>query len=83
MSLEPYPDLPAAGTAEDQDDPVELDEADSRLLHALSRPAPPVVAAVEEQPTPRPAGDALVIDLPTSTGRSLAEYAPATKAVSS
>ena len=26
---------------------------------------------------------ALVIDLPTSTGRSLAEYAPATKAVSS
>ena len=56
MSLEPYPDLPAAGTAEDQDDPVELDEADSRLLHALSRPAPPVVAAVEEQPTPRPAG---------------------------
>ena len=29
------------------------------------------------------AGDALVLDLPTSTGRSLAEYAPATKAVSS
>jgi hypothetical protein len=56
VSLEPYPDLPAAGTGGHSDDPVELDEADSRLLDALSRPAPPVVAAVEEQPVARPAG---------------------------
>ena len=42
-----------------------------------------ILAAGTGVPTPRPAGDALVIDLPTSTGRSLAEYAPATKAVSS
>ncbi len=42
-----------------------------------------ILAAGTGLPTPRPAGDALVLDLPTSTGRSLAEYAPATKAVSS
>lgn len=42
-----------------------------------------ILAAGTGVPTPRPAGDALVLDLPTSTGRSLAEYAPATKAVSS
>jgi hypothetical protein len=42
-----------------------------------------ILAAGTGVPTPRPAGDALVIDLPTSTGRSLAEYAPATKAVTS
>ncbi|MFX0539693.1 hypothetical protein ACQBAT_01805 [Ornithinimicrobium sp. Y1847] len=27
-------------------------------------------------PSPRPAGDALVLDLPVATGRSLTEYAP-------
>jgi transposase len=42
-----------------------------------------ILAAGVGVPTPRPAGDALVIDLPTAAGRSLAEYAPATKAVSS
>ena len=42
-----------------------------------------ILAAGTGVPTPRPAGDALVLDLPTSTGRSLAEYAPATKAASS
>lgn len=42
-----------------------------------------ILAAGTGVPTPRPAGDALVLDLPTTTGRSLAEYAPATKAVSS
>ena len=42
-----------------------------------------ILAAGTGVPPPRPAGDALVLDLPTSTGRSLAEYAPATKAVSS
>jgi transposase len=35
-----------------------------------------ILAAGAGTPTPRPAGDALVIDLPTSAGRSLAEYAP-------
>ena len=66
MSVDPYPDLPAAeppGAAVAR--PVELDEADSRLLAALSRPSSPVVRAVEDQParptsgevvaTPRPA----------------------------
>lgn len=42
-----------------------------------------ILAAGTGVPTPRPAGDALVLDLPTTTGRSLGEYAPATKAVSS
>lgn len=42
-----------------------------------------ILAAGTGVPTPRPAGDALVLDLPTAEGRSLAEYAPATKAVSS
>lgn len=42
-----------------------------------------ILAAGTGVPTPREAGDALVLDLPTSTGRSLAEYAPSTKAVSS
>ena len=42
-----------------------------------------ILAAGTGLPTPRPAGDALVLDLPTATGRSLTEYAPATKAVSS
>ncbi|WP_122263792.1 IS21 family transposase [Ornithinimicrobium cerasi] len=42
-----------------------------------------ILAAGTGVPTPRPAGDALVLDLPTAAGRSLAEYAPATKAVSS
>lgn len=35
-----------------------------------------ILAAGTGVPTPRPAGDALVIDLPTSPGRSLADYAP-------
>jgi transposase len=42
-----------------------------------------ILAAGTGVPTPPAAGDALVLDLPTSTGRSLTEYAPATKAVSS
>lgn len=37
-----------------------------------------ILAAGPGTPTPRPAGDALVIDLPTATGRSLAQYAPTT-----
>jgi transposase len=37
-----------------------------------------ILAAGIGTPAPRPAGAALVIDLPTTTGRSLAEYAPAT-----
>lgn len=37
-----------------------------------------ILAAGAGTPTPRPAGDALVIDLPTSAGRSLTEYTPAT-----
>ena len=36
-----------------------------------------ILAAGTGTPKPRPAGTALVIDLPTSAGRSLAEYAPA------
>ena len=35
-----------------------------------------ILAAGAGTPTPRPAGDALVIDLPVVAGRSLAEYAP-------
>ncbi len=35
-----------------------------------------ILAAGAGTPTPRPAGDTLVIDLPTAAGRSLAEYAP-------
>ena len=35
-----------------------------------------ILAAGAGTPHPRPAGDALVIDLPTAAGRSLAEYAP-------
>ena len=35
-----------------------------------------ILAAGAGTPTPRPAGDALVIDLPTSAGRSLSEYTP-------
>ena len=43
-----------------------------------------ILAAGTGTPQPRPAGAALVIDLPTTAGRSLAEYAPAaTAAVSS
>ena len=43
-----------------------------------------ILAAGTGTPKPRPAGTALVIDLPTTAGRSLAEYAPAvTAAVSS
>lgn len=42
-----------------------------------------ILAAGTGLPTPRPAGEALVIDLPTATGRSLAEYAPTTTAASS
>ena len=43
-----------------------------------------ILAAGTGTPKPRPAGTALVIDLPTTAGRSLAEYAPAaTVAVSS
>lgn len=37
-----------------------------------------ILAAGAGTPTPRPAGDALVIDLPTSAGRSLTEYTPTT-----
>jgi hypothetical protein len=35
-----------------------------------------ILAAGTGTPQPRPAGSALVIDLPTTAGRSLAEYAP-------
>jgi hypothetical protein len=35
-----------------------------------------ILAAGAGTPTPMPAGDALVIDLPVATSRSLAEYAP-------
>ena len=35
-----------------------------------------ILAAGAGTPHPRRAGDALIIDLPTSTGRSLTEYAP-------
>lgn len=44
-----------------------------------------ILAAGTGTPKPRPAGTALVIDLPTTAGRSLAEYAPtgAVAAVSS
>lgn len=42
-----------------------------------------ILAAGAGVPTPRQAGDALVVDLPTSTGRSLTDYAPSTTAVSS
>jgi transposase len=37
-----------------------------------------ILAAGTGTPQPRPAGTALVIDLPTTTGRSLAEYIPTT-----
>ncbi len=37
-----------------------------------------ILAAGAGTPQPRPAGDALVIDLPVSTGRSLSDYAPET-----
>ena len=37
-----------------------------------------ILAAGAGTPHPRHAGDALIIDLPTSTGRSLTEYAPTT-----
>ena len=40
-----------------------------------------ILAAGTGTPQPRPAGTALVIDLPTTAGRSLADYAPATAAV--
>jgi len=39
-----------------------------------------ILAAGTGTPQPRPAGAALVIDLPATAGRSLAEYAPATGA---
>jgi hypothetical protein len=56
---DPYPDLHGAPlsdpTVTDGGDPAdeerpELSEADSRLLDALSQPAPPVVTAVEDAP---------------------------------
>ena len=71
MTSDPYPDLTAPepldqaavgdeGVVEER---PELSEADSRLLAALSRPAPAVVTAVEDQPRatrsaqePAPAG---------------------------
>ena len=40
-----------------------------------------ILAAGAGTPTPRPAGNALVIDLPTSAGRDLSEYTPATAMV--
>ena len=39
-----------------------------------------ILAAGTGTPQPRPAGTALVIDLPTTAGRSLADYAPTTTA---
>ena len=42
-----------------------------------------ILAAGAGVPTPRQAGDALVVDLPTSTGRSLTHSAPRTPAGSS
>lgn len=56
MTPDPYPDLSAteltdpATAAGDAAAPLELDEADSRLLAALTRPAPAVVTAVEDEP---------------------------------
>lgn len=53
VSLDPYPDLPDPVTGTDDAPPVEpleLSEADSRLLAALTQPDPPVVDAVEDQP---------------------------------
>ena len=41
-----------------------------------------ILAAGAGTPQPRPAGDALVIDLPVAAGRSLAEYAPDTSTTS-
>lgn len=57
MTPDPYPDLlgtelpdPVSGADDGApDEPVQLSEADSRLLDALSRPAPPVVTAVEDE----------------------------------
>ena len=69
MSLDPYPDLPdgaqpGAGGAGGR---AELSEADSRLLDALSRPEPPVVTAVEDQP--RTAQDDRATPMSVSGGR--------------
>ena len=56
MTPDPYPDLSAtdltdpATAAGDAAALPELDEADSRLLAALTRPAPAVVTAVEDEP---------------------------------
>ncbi len=75
VSLDPYPELPdtAMGTASDDGEPgerLELSEADNRLLNALSRPEPPVVTAVEDQPrTVRSARDDGVAPVPGPSGR--------------
>jgi hypothetical protein len=62
VTTDPYPDLPGAeppgAASRAPDDVLELDEADSRLLAALSRPAPPVVTAAEDQPRTASAEDA-------------------------
>ena len=51
MTSDPYPDLSTTDLPEPWSgaEPVELDEADSRLLAALSRLGPPVVTAVEDE----------------------------------
>lgn len=56
MTPDPFPDLSAtdltdsAAVAGDAAALPELDEADGRLLAALTRPAPAVVTAVEDEP---------------------------------
>ena len=47
MTPDPYPDLTVDEAAHER---PELSEPDRRLLAALSRPAPAVVTAVEDQP---------------------------------
>lgn len=80
MTPDPYPDLPGAelpavvrASGVDAGERAQLSEAESRLLDALFRPAPPVVTAVEDQPlTARPAWDTDGVPLPTPVGRPLA-----------
>ncbi len=74
MTTDPYPDLPGAelparGPAHASERP-ELDEADSRLLEALTRPALPVVTAVEDAlPARWAAGDEAAVPSRPPAGR--------------
>ena len=79
MTPDPYPDLlrtePPGVPRDDAADRApgrraELSEADSRLLDALSRPEPPVVTAVEDEPrTVRAAQDDRVAPVRGAGGR--------------